>query len=258
MADKQIQEGDREEGETAPADDSHVAELAMKAIREAAAGLANQGEKESTDSQTEMVDVEIDGTKFSMTKEGAEAYSKQQAVYADNLATAGQGDTESEGEPETEDKTDFQTLFYTDPDLAVEKIEERITAKLRGEYIQDKALEIFWQDFYRENPELKEEDTFVRMVLGNKMGELGSLKGKTGRDGLATAVQSELLRIQNKGKGGKKQSSETETLEGATSGTTTPQGEDTEKAAPPGKVASIGDAIKERNVARRKASGKSS
>lgn len=261
MAEKKLEEGTREPGEVIPPDDSHIAAMALKAIQDAAAGLAvDPAAGTGTDPaavSAEMVDVEIDGTTFKMTKEGAEAYSKQQAVHVDNLAAAqNAGEAENTGEAaSTEEATNYQTLFYTDPDEAVRRIKDEVTTELRNEYVQDKALDIFWGDFYRENPELREEDTFVRMVLGSRMDELKDLKGKTGRDGLAKVVQGELLRIQNKAKGGAGKRTETRDLEGALPGAEKPS--EPADTTTPSRVASLGDAIKDRNLARRKAAGKS-
>lgn len=254
MAEKQVEEGTREPGEQIPTDDSHIADAALKAIQAAADKLQNnEGDDtiSSGEGQPEMVDVEIDGTTYNMPKEAVEALNRKQAALLEDNTPA-PTDT-VEGEPE---KTDFQTLFYTDPEAAAEKIKEEVREELRNEYLQDKALDIFWQDFYSENPELKEEDMFVRMVLASKMDDLKNLKGKQGRDGLADAVRSELLRIQNKTKGAKKPSG-TENLEGALPGTSETASGEPVKPQTPSKVHTLGDALRERNIARRKAAGKS-
>ncbi len=105
-----------------------------------------------------------------------------------------------------DDKYDYNTELFTNPEAALSHLKEEITAevtgKLEGRYSQDQNRQRFWDDFYSANPDLKEHKWVVEATLSSEMGTLNKLQGQEAIDGLARATKERILSIQGGKSGG--------------------------------------------------------
>ena len=251
---EEVEEGTRESGEEAPRDDSEILSQADTSIGGGEADRSVDEEPVSTESESDdMVEVAIDGALYSMPKAAAEAYSIEQQSNSTATANIPQ---EREVSPDTE-PVNYEELLFTDPNEALrlhgEEVADKVTKEITGAYQQDQARQVFWDDFYGDSPELKEEAHIVRMVMEQHWDVLKDLKGKTVRKKLAELTQKEILRLANKQKGiGSKSGATTTALEGDTQPAPAPAAEEDEEQdhIPP----TLNAAIRERNKKRRESS----
>lgn len=99
----------------------------------------------------------------------------------------------------------LDVLLFTDPEVAIAKIEDRILAKVREAQSQNTAQEAFWTEFYKEHKDLKEMDGYVRFVFQRDFASM-SKAGMTVGDAikkLGETVKGEVLKMTGKqpGKG---------------------------------------------------------
>lgn len=242
-------EGDREPGENAPADDSHV-----KGPKASFEGNMDDQELEQApivDAEQEY-QLEIAGT---LRKVDQATYDMVMADRAQHRSVQAPAPAPV---PEPEPIFD-PTDFYNDPEAALRAVEnravERATKITQSTHSADKAQNDFWNAFYGENKKLVGEERLVKMMLAENMESLQNLKGKSGRDELAKFAETEILRISNKHRG-KAQPNQTSRLEGGNvTGLTTQESDRsaTNDALPAARPPSIGDAIKERKLQRDRA-----
>ena len=253
---EEVEEGTRESGEEAPRDDSEILSQADTSIGGGESDLLYPADEEpvSTESESDdMVEVAIDGALYNMPRAAAEAYSIEQQSNSTAAANIPQ---EREVSPDTE-PVNYEELLFTDPNEALrlhgEEVADKVTKEITGAYQQDQARQVFWDDFYGDSPELKEEAHIVKMVMEQHWDVLKDLKGKTVRKKLAELTQKEILRLANKQKGiGSKSGATTTALEGDTQPAPAPAAEEDEEQdhIPP----TLNAAIRERNKKRRESS----
>lgn len=76
-------------------------------------------------------------------------------------------------------------LLFTDPERAVEMIEQRAEQRVERKFAAKENEKQFWSDFYEENQDLKVADTVVKSVLSQKMVEWKDLPLSDARKNLA-------------------------------------------------------------------------
>tara|TARA_Y100000310_G_scaffold328985_1_gene398071 strand:+ start:205 stop:1011 length:807 start_codon:yes stop_codon:yes gene_type:complete len=247
-----VEEGTREPGEEGPKDDSEILSQSQQVIggEEVEKTLAEEERKLDTE-EVEMVEVAIGGELHRVPRATAEAFAAEQAATS---SPAPAPDAAPSEEPSRESDTDYSSLLFTDTNEALrmhgEEVAKSVTERITGAYQQDQARAIFWDDFYGDNPELKEEAHIVKMVMNNEWEILKDLKGKTVRKKLAELTQKEILRLANKQAGiTSKPGATTTQLEGDTQPAPAPASDEEkeEAAIPP----TLNAAIKERNRKRR-------
>lgn len=249
--------GDREPGEEAPTDDSHVKGTSASiqghmADPESEIVNFNRPAPEPEEkTEDELFDVEIAGTTRRVDQT---TYDLVMAERASNIP-------DPDPDPIYEEpSSNFNAEdFYTDPEAALKAVEDRAVERAQNQqqanYAASKAQNDFWSAFYEENPKLSGEDRLVKMMLAENMPKLQSLSGKNGRDKLAEYAESEILRISNKHRGRPKAGNATTKLEGSSSSALTTADSDTQvlDAPPAERPPSIGDAIKQRKLNRDRA-----
>jgi hypothetical protein len=237
--------GDKEPGEQAPADDSHIGS-------EAAPLADDDTNDDENENEPQTYRVEIAGTEREVDQ------ATYDMVMADRAANKVVADPEQEAAPESEfDVADF----YGDPEAYLRATKDAAVkearASIRQEDAATSAQQDFWNSFYDENPDFKGDEMLVKMTLAKNMKDLRSLSdGKGGRDALANLVSKEVLRITNKQKKGQKQPDDTTQLEGGSVSVPTAESSDAEAtsdATPAHRPPSIGDAIKQRKLNRDRA-----
>lgn len=246
-------EGDREPGEEAPKDDSHI----KMGEPEPIVGEMSDPEPEpepSGDEGEEEYEVEIAGTRRKVDKKTYDLVMEERATreYLEPAPTP-----ESEPEPEGEDFDPVE--FFGDPETALKKIKDEAvaeaTTRVSRKYAVDKAQEDFWSAFYRENPALADDEMLVKMVLAQNMKQLRNLSdGKEGRDKLAELVEAQILRYANKQRGHKSPDASANLEGGPAPSEPTMESSDAEASnVSPIRPPSVGDEIKARRLKRQRA-----
>ena len=119
-------------------------------------------------------------------------------------------------EPQEDD--DFESQFFENPQQFLSKfrtdIKEEVRKELTAEYQQENARNEFWNNFYSENPDIRDEQTIVRAVMEENFDTLGGMKGKAARDELAKMTKRKILDLSTKLSGGKRSALPEESLEG--------------------------------------------
>lgn len=145
---------------------------------------------------------------------------------------------------------DYATGLFTEPEVALQKLREEIKAEVKGEittaYNAAESQKDFWNSFYSENADLKDEKMIVNAVMARDWATLKDLDPKAAAKKLVEATKKELMRL----KGGKSDSDpDARQIEGGSNKNSAPSG----KKEDDSKVLSLSDIIKKRQEARRKA-----
>jgi hypothetical protein len=145
---------------------------------------------------------------------------------------------------------DLSTLMYTDPEEYTRVLKEQLREESRAEQATTRAQEAFWDEFYKENKDLKEFSGYVEFVFQRELP--GFLKkNNTVGDSikeLGEAVKKEVLKM----KGGKNKSGGDNKIEGGSernSDGNTESESDVSKDSP----TTTEQILAERKAARRKA-----
>jgi len=116
-------------------------------------------------------------------------------------------------EPKTKkdepEPTDWDNLLFTKPKDAVAQIKkeakEEVQREMRAEYQRDQGTRKFWADFYTSNPDLKDDDDLVQLVLSGSMSELANVPVKQAIKRLGDLTRDRILRYAGgKPRGGKR------------------------------------------------------
>ncbi|MFQ5793037.1 MAG: hypothetical protein ACE5JI_21410, partial [Acidobacteriota bacterium] len=136
---------------------------------EALGGGTPEGEREpgETPPASRLVEVSIEGSKFTLPEDVAQALEEREKGFQRKLSEQGaelgehrkfrqevatrMGLADDGG---AEKEPPISELIFSEPDRFVESLEQRIVNKLTSAYTADKNQEKFWGDFYRDNPEL--------------------------------------------------------------------------------------------------------
>lgn len=96
------------------------------------------------------------------------------------------------------EETDYETLLFTDPKGAIQKLREEIKAEVTGEIkTQQNNIEMekqFWTMFYGDYPELKEDDFVVKAILQRDFQKLQNLTNDEAMKKIAAESKKVLLR----------------------------------------------------------------
>lgn len=161
-------------------------------------------------------EVVVGGRTLRLPHEEAEAVRAEQRRYQEDMARAQQAAQarpaqeynqpasqpagyENRGPATQQDDDDLENLLFTDPKKALEihgqKVEERVSQRLRQEYQAEQATQNFWDEFYRDNPKLKSHDDIVKLVLNQNMNELSAMPVDSAKVELANRASQKILDI---------------------------------------------------------------
>lgn len=124
-------------------------------------------------------------------KKGADEARAQAEQLREQLAALQKG--HQDGKPK--DAPDYETLLFTDPKAAVERLRQEILAEVSGAVSRQQLQERFWSEFYDKNKDLKEFDGYVKFVFQRELPKYGKLEAYAAMDQLATSVKGELLKM---------------------------------------------------------------
>jgi len=254
----EFEEGDREPGEGGPPmDDSHLAAQSQVILGdEVPDDDPIEPTSDSRPTDQELVEMTVGSETVKVSPEAAQVYNDE-ITRLTNLATT---NVELEPDVVSEETSgeDLATEILMDPAKVLadfgDKLEKKIKGDLSTAYTIEEKRRLFWEDFYGENPDLKNFDNIVHMVLSANMGVLEGMVGKSGRDRLSTLTKEEILRVSSaqRGLSLRKRSGST-SLEGGTGGgqEAPAKNDNTEEEAPSNiRHLTLGNAIKARRLKR--------
>lgn len=248
---EQSQEGDRSADEALPpADDSHIAPGDTQIIDASApADQGGTGDDSSRD-KDDLVEVVIAGQTVKLAPETAALIEAEQTA-ASAAATQSQLASEpiASGDGDRSDDADAE-LMFSDPAQWKKNLVEGIRKEVTADYSADQQRKGFWDDFYRENDDLRGEDYLVQATLNRHFSVLENMKGRPGRDRLAELTKKDILALTKK-YNKPPENNDTTNLEGAAGGEEAPDVPTPKKE--PTRLPSLGDAIKQRRLNRAKA-----
>lgn len=124
---------------------------------------------------------------------------KYKEEHPDTAPSPKPGETPPDGEG-----VDYTTLFFTNPKEAARQIlkeaRDTIIPEVASAYNQDKALDSYWNSFYKDNEDLKGFDLVVKSVMKRDWESLKGLHVTDSKKKLADSSRSYLLDIINKDK----------------------------------------------------------
>lgn len=110
-----------------------------------------------------------------------------------------------EAEPEPE----WDKILFEQPKEAVallrKQIKEEITSEMQGRYTTDQNQRQFWNGFFEQNPDLRQDRDLVEVTMHANLAELGNMKVEEAATRLAELTRERILRYSgDKQNGGKK------------------------------------------------------
>lgn len=112
--------------------------------------------------------------------------------------------------PKPTPKTDWEKLLFEDPEKAVQLIKEQtreeVSLQLRAEYQRERNTQLFWDQFYELNKDLKQDHDMVQGLLNANFNELSNIPIADAYEKLADLTRTRILRYagMKPNKGGKK------------------------------------------------------
>jgi len=247
-----------------PNDPAHKITQEEREQQERDAFDLDTGDRNETDSggdQNQLVDLEIGGQVFKVPQAQYDAHMAEKAGRDEALAqyeTQLSRQQEDQDYQEEQDPNAFLEGFYQDPDGTLTQYKKDILAEVRSEVQRERrdaeSKDQFWDSFYRDNKELKNEDTLVKLMLSANWDTLSSRNSADASKELARITKGEILRIANQ-YGGSKEQNDLPSLTGGDNSDTGSQEQDRQQEDNSNNIPiSLSDALNERRKQREKAS----
>lgn len=141
--------------------------------------------------------VKIGGEEFEMDPKIAQALNGLMSNMQNEIAAlkAAQAPAPAAKPAAKDDAYDFSTGLFTEPDVALAKLEEKIKAEIRAEYQQEKSQADFWTTFYADNKELKGMEMLVDAVLNKNYHRLKDMPALESMKELAKLTKETALKL---------------------------------------------------------------
>lgn len=166
---------------------------------------SNEAEKD------ESLDLEIEGNKYTIPKKFAEYIAKKQTEITDDYKKFTNEINRLNGllktkddEGDDEDKDSVDSLLFTDPKQAINKITESVKQSVHDDLstksAQETAKQLFWVEFYKTNKDLiKDEDsTLIEYLFARNFNKFSDKTVGDVIKELGEMTRQEILRISRK------------------------------------------------------------
>lgn len=100
--------------------------------------------------------------------------------------------------PKPAAEPDLDTLWYENPKQAAAMIESRVVDRVTSDYRRDQALRNFWDGFYRQADDLREDGHFVEYQFQRNFDSLANMPVPEAQAKLAELTRQEILRLTRK------------------------------------------------------------
>jgi hypothetical protein len=145
-----------------------------------------------------------------------------------------------------EEEIDWEKELFANPKAAVNKMMDmagqKVEARLRQEYQRDRGVSEFWSEFYRQNPDLREDKDLVEIVLDKNLPELMNTPVEKAYGRLADLTRERIMRYVGSAGGARAKAR----AEGASPPSKSSEGKPKEE-----EIKSLSDILRERRRRRR-------
>jgi len=147
--------------------------------------------------------VTIGDQEFAVTEEMAKALNSQKEEF-DSALSEIRNETKTQiqdlqKEIKPVEKKEEELDVWSDPagyiKNQIESAKTEIETKLTGAYNKQVSQQKFWDNFYAENDDLKDDKFMVEAVMGRDWNELGSMDGSKAAKKLAERTRKEILKL---------------------------------------------------------------
>lgn len=142
------------------------------------------------------------------------------------------------------DDIDWETELYSNPKEALKKygkiVKDEVSRDLTSKYQQERGQSKFWEDFYKDHKDLKDDHFLVQSTLSANMAALANVPVADAMNKLADLTRQNIMRYSQKGAGRKAR----------VEGNDPPQPRPQPREEPT--VVTLGDILRSRREARRK------
>lgn len=128
-----------------------------------------------------MVEVEINGAKYMVPADSAEAIKASNAAVSGQFAQmrteldALKTRTAPAPAPQLNADDELETQLFLDPKAALKRHADQIKADMRNEYTLEQRRAQWWEDFYKEYKHLKPAAALVEAVMAKNFTELSKV-----------------------------------------------------------------------------------
>jgi hypothetical protein len=147
---------------------------------------------------------------------------------------------------EPEDDVNWDELIFKDPKEALrlhgERVAKQVKREMTADYQRDQGERRFWNDFYAENEDLKEDHDLVLATMNKHFPEIGNLPTHVAQKKLADLTRERIMKYSGKQDSPKKRS------RAYTEGAEPPKARPARQ--PVSNVTSLSDIIKDRRAKR--------
>jgi len=185
------------------------AENPEAAVMRGGPGIEENPPEETPPAAPTVREVTINGRKFQVDPEMAEAIAQRDRDFdrklnensneLGRLRKLAQDAIQPTAAPQAKP---YSQLLFEDPDGAVQRIQREVEQRIEGKYIQEKKLEQFWNKFYRSNKDLDrdDDDFIVKAVLNENLNSLANMPEDEAASRLADLSRRQILKYSGKNK----------------------------------------------------------
>lgn len=141
---------------------------------------------------------------------------------------------------------EFEALFWDSPAQALDRYKQSIVQEVRGEQAKVSSQQQFWNDFYVEHQDLREDDDLVKLTLNANIGTLADMPVKEASAKLADLTRQRILKYSGGEKRGGNENGKTRVFTEGGQHRMPPK-----KQEQPEAPKTLGELIKARKAARR-------
>lgn len=168
-------------------------------------------------------------------------------------ATLATRPVEKAREPDPEPEVDYEKLMYDDPKAFVKQLKKEVRSdvekELGGKYAKDQGEREFWNEFYADHDDLKDDKDLVQTTLRTNIATLGDLPVREAQKRLADLTRERIMRYTGK----REKKDDASKTRARVEGSGASQKPSTKAAEDDGKVVTLSDIIRARKAKRMKA-----
>ncbi len=205
------------------------------------------------DKEEELTTITVDGKEFQVDAELAEAINNRTRRSGPKPRADEEPITRKTKTDEDDPLEGIEEQLFTDPKAALtrygEHVANSVKKEIKAEYISEKKQELFWNNFYEHNDDLKKSKSLVKAVMSDHMDELENMSIDDVYDRLGDLTRQEVS-VLSKSKKKSRKRMRSESLEGGDRKVTQKKEDDDEEDTKENEITNLTDIIKRRRQQR--------
>jgi len=109
---------------------------------------------------------------------------------------------QAEPAPADEEEPNWDELLFKDPKAAMklhgERVAKEVKRDLTRQYESDQSNTRFWNSFYQNNPDLKDDHDLVTATLNKHFNDIGSMRSDLAQEKLADLTRARIMKYSGK------------------------------------------------------------